>query len=384
MRKNRKSMNKIWVFFALVGWTFPCLAQSTGYQLMWSDEFEYTGKPDAAKWSYDLGGNGWGNQEAQYYTDRLENAKVENGKLIITALKETYGSNAYTSARLHTKYKGDWLYGRMEIRAKLPFGRGTWAAIWMLPTDWAYGGWPNSGEIDIMEHVGFDQNTVYGTIHTELYNGMLNTQRGDHVYFSDASDAFHTYAIEWSEDTIDFFADDNVFFSYPNYHTGSDRWPFDKRFYLLMNIAVGGTWGGAQGIDDTIFPATMEIDYVRVYQKFAQHSISGPTEVYAGQQDVTYSLAEFEGATYTWTFPGGVTIINGQGSGTVTVDWGETAGTVSVLQSFGGNSFTSTLDVDVIATPGDSALIIKANETGLGTWQTKPGDGNSIEMTHEE
>jgi beta-glucanase (GH16 family) len=128
------------------------------YNLVWSDEFDYTGLPDTTKWSYDVGGSGWGNQELQYYTyRRTDNARVEEGKLIIEAIKESYSGMNYTSARLVTKNQGDWLYGKIEVSAMLPKGRGTWPAIWMLPTDWEYGGWPSSGEIDIMEHVGYDE-----------------------------------------------------------------------------------------------------------------------------------------------------------------------------------------------------------------------------------
>jgi beta-glucanase (GH16 family) len=383
-RDNSVQWIKTFLFIVFIGWCFTGIAQSNGYKLVWSDEFDYTGKPDNAKWGYDIGGGGWGNQEEQYYTDRLVNAKVENGKLIITALKESYGGSQYTSARLLTRYKGDWLYGRMEIRAKLPEGIGTWAAIWMLPTDWEYGGWPNSGEIDIMEHVGYDMGNVHGTIHTEAYNGMIGTQRGDNIIIPDVHEAFHNYSIEWTEDTIDFLADDVIYFSFPNYHTGYDRWPFDKRFNLLMNIAIGGTWGGQQGIDDNIFPQTMEIEYVRVYQKFTQKEINGPTEVYANQENINFTLTEFEGAVYTWSFPDGVSITEGQGSNSITVNWGKKAGTVSVLQSYGDDLFTSALDVTVIFTPGDSSLIIRSNETEIGTWQLKPGNGNSITTKYDE
>jgi len=349
---------------------------------MWSDEFEYSGAPDNSKWSYDLGGGGWGNNELQYYTSRLENVSVQNGKLRINTIKENYGGLAYTSARLVTKYKGDWLYGRIEINAKVPEGRGTWAAIWMLPTDWAYGGWPNSGEIDIMEFVGYDPGTVYGTIHTEAYHGADG--RGTHIDIADASSAFHTYAIEWDEDTIHILADDQIYYSYPDYGTGSDRWPFNKRFHLLLNIAVGGNWGGAQGVDTTIFPQSMEIDYVRVYQKFAARSIAGPDEVYLNQENISYSIAPFEGSSYMWSFPEGVNIVSGQGSYNVTVNWGEKAGSVSVLQTYQDDSFTSILDVNVILTPTDTSLIIKSNETQLGTWQVKAGEGNTIEMNYVE
>jgi len=236
------------------------------YELVWSDEFDYTGLPNSAKWNYDVGGSGWGNNELQYYTEnRAENARVENGHLIIEARKESYGGNNYTSARLITKGKGDWLYGKIEVKAKLPGGTGAWPAIWMLPTDWEYGGWPASGEIDIMEYVGYDPGVVHGTVHTEAYNHMLGTQKGAHTNVSDAETAFHVYSLTWAPDKIEIFVDDTkyfTFFAQGDYKT----WPFDKRFHLLLNIAVGGNWGGAQGIDDNIFPIRMEVDYVKVYQ----------------------------------------------------------------------------------------------------------------------
>src|SRR5688572_27819291 len=141
----------------------------------WADEFEYTGKPDASKWGYDIGGGGWGNNELQYYTDNIKNAAVAKGLLMITAIREPAGGREYSSARLVSKNKGDFLYGRIEVKAKLPTGKGTWPAIWMLPTDWEYGGWPSSGEIDIMEHVGFDQDRVHITVHTEAYNHSIGT-----------------------------------------------------------------------------------------------------------------------------------------------------------------------------------------------------------------
>jgi beta-glucanase (GH16 family) len=240
----------------------------SGWNLVWSDEFNGSGLPDASKWGYDVGGSGWGNGEAQYYTEaRTENARVENGNLVIEARREAYGGMNYTSARLVTRNKGDWTYGRMQVRALIPSGRGTWPAIWMLPTDWQYGGWPDSGEIDIMEHVGFDVNNVHGTVHTKAYNHMIGTQKGATTWVGDATTAFHDYVVEWTPDRIDFYVDSNRYYSFANEGTGSAAWPFDKRFHLILNIAVGGSWGGVQGIDDGAFPQRMLVDYVRVYTK---------------------------------------------------------------------------------------------------------------------
>jgi beta-glucanase (GH16 family) len=241
--------------------------------LIWSDEFDTDGQPDPAKWKFDVGGDGWGNNESQYYTDnRPENARVESGVLIIEARKEQWLANPifgiyndYTSARLISKGSGDWLYGRIEVRAKLPAGNGTWPAIWMLPTGQAYGGWPNSGEIDIMEHVGFDMGTVHGSLHTIAHNWNTGTQPTGSTIVPDADTAFHTYSIDWSPTKVDFLLDGAVYYSATNPQTGWEEWPFDQPFHLIMNLAVGGFWGGQQGIDPDIWPQRLEVDYVRVY-----------------------------------------------------------------------------------------------------------------------
>lgn len=243
--------------------------ENMDYRLVWNDEFDYDGKPDETKWGYDVGGEGWGNQELQYYTDD-GNAWVENGRLIIEARKEEKGNNAYTSARLVSRGKGDWTYGKIEVCAKLPSGRGTWPAIWMLPTDWVYGGWPASGEIDIMEHVGYDQNVVHGSVHTQSYYHSIGTQKSGNIKVETASEEFHVYGVEWLPDTIKFFVDGEEYFSFtpaefvenPTYK----EWPFDEKMHILLNVAFGGGWGGAKGIDDEVLPARMEVDYVRVYQ----------------------------------------------------------------------------------------------------------------------
>jgi len=232
--------------------------------LHWSDEFNYSGAPDTTKWGYDLGGHGWGNNELQLYTSNLRNARVENGNLIIEAHKD---SGTYTSARLISKGKGDWKYGRIEVRAKLPKGRGTWPAIWMLSTDWKYGGWPESGEIDIMEHVGYDPGVIHATAHSQSYNHVKGTQIENTIKVPDAQEEFHLYALEWSENKMDFFVDDNLYHTVPrNPKDDFKGWPFDQRFYLLLNMAVGGNWGGKNGVDESIWPQRMEVDYVRVYE----------------------------------------------------------------------------------------------------------------------
>lgn len=245
-------------------------AAANDWQLVWSDEFAQPGLPDARRWSYDVGGEGWGNHEKQFYTDgRLENARVEGGHLIIEARKEPWQGADYTSARLVTKNKGDWSAGRFEIRAKLPEGRGTWPAIWMLPTVWnlGNGGWPDNGEIDIMEHVGHNPGVVHASTHTQKNQWKNHTQRTATVPVPDFQTHFHTYAMEWDAEEIRVYLDAQLYFT--SRREGGDwtSWPFTRNFYLVLNLAVGGDWGGEKGIDDKIFPQRMEVDFVRVYQR---------------------------------------------------------------------------------------------------------------------
>lgn len=240
------------------------------WNLVWNEEFDYEGLPDTTKWSYDTQGNawGWGNNEAQYYTAAdPDNAYVKNGVLTLTAQLERIENKRYTSARLVTKGKGDWLYGRFEICAKLPRGKGTWSAIWMLPTDSEYGTWPASGEIDIMENVGYDSDHIVGTAHTQRYNHIKGTQKSATLFIPTNSTAFHVYALEWEEKEYRLYIDDKHYFTFTNENTGFAEWPFDKKFHLILNLAIGGNWGGQQGIDDALFPHHFYVDYVRVYQK---------------------------------------------------------------------------------------------------------------------
>lgn len=267
MRRYKISLVLVCLLMSLI-----TSAQTRYKKLVWSDEFNKPGLPDSSKWGYDKGRGcpencGWGNHELQYYTTaRKENARVVNGKLIIEARKEKFEDASYTSARLVTKNKGDWKYGRIEVKAKIPAGTGMWPAIWMLPTKWEYGGWPQSGEIDIMENVGYWPDSVFGTVHTGKYNGMLGTQKSKATVRKDLSKAFHVYAIEWTAEDITFFVDKEVYNVFKNDGTGVAAWPFDKEFHLLLNIAVGGDWGGKYGVDEKIFPQRMEVEYVRVYQ----------------------------------------------------------------------------------------------------------------------
>lgn len=239
-----------------------------GYSLVWSDEFSTNGLPDSTVWTYDTEANatGWYNNEKQYYAvGRLENSSITGGILSITARKEDltsasdYGGQHYTSARLITRDKKSWTYGYFEIRAKLPCGQGTWPAIWMLGQT---GSWPGAGEIDIMEQVNSD-TTIYGTLHNQSTAGTGG--KGNHTSVPTACTDFHVYQMTWTAEKIEIGVDGRVYQTYANAHTGHDQWPFDAPQYLLLNLAIGGDWPGA--VDDSIFPRTMQVDYVKVYQK---------------------------------------------------------------------------------------------------------------------
>ena len=250
-------------------------AEEGAWQLVWSDEFDYEGLPDSAKWSYEVGGHGWGNDELQYYTERRpENARVADGHLIIEARQEPFEGRDYTSARLVSRDKGEWTYGRFEARAKLPSGRGTWPAIWMLAAGTTYSNtyWPDNGEIDIMEHVGFDPGVVHASVHTRAYHHSIGTQKSAATSVPTAENDFHVYAVEWTSEEIRAYVDGEHYFTFENERltdggAGYQQWPFDQPFFLLLNIAVGGGWGGQQGIDPDVWPQQMEVDYVRVYQQ---------------------------------------------------------------------------------------------------------------------
>jgi beta-glucanase (GH16 family) len=278
------------------------------WELVWADEFDTAGAPDPAKWAYDLGAGGWGNSEVQTYTDELENARVENGHLLIQ-VQQSEGTRvpSYTSARLVTRERQSLQYGRVEVRAKLPSETGTWSAIWMLSTDalLADAYWPDNGEIDIVEHVGYEEDpaflalrgqdsmpNLHSTLHTAERNHFDSSGIGGSSYVPTASTEFHTYAFNWTPERMEFWVDDTLHFEVdkatdagiPRRNPPSDLtpyWPFDQRFHLILNIAVGGSWGGhfnsnyypgtspygQDGIDhDGVWPQTMEVDYVRFYK----------------------------------------------------------------------------------------------------------------------
>lgn len=276
------------------------------WQLVWADEFDVDGPPNPANWTYDLGGGGWGNQEIQVYTDSLDNARVEGGRLIIEARQvESAGRPIYTSARLVTRGLHAWQYGRIEARARMPRTTGTWSAIWMLSEDQIFPGafWPDNGEIDIVEHVGYEEDplfhsvrgsvpdNVHGTLHTFTRNGRDNTGLGGRTFVPGVTEEFQDYAINWFPDRIEFEVNGLVYFTAvkedlipvrnpPPPEEIYKLWPFDQRFHLILNVAVGGSWGGhfnstfyptsspfgPLGVDHNgEWPQRMEVEYVRVY-----------------------------------------------------------------------------------------------------------------------
>lgn len=247
-----------------------------GYELVFQDEFSVDGMPDESKWNYDTYRNpeGWYNNEKQYYSRaRAKNSRVENGHLIIEAHRETVSKTEfpdssgqkYTSARMFTNERASWTYGFFEIKAKVPCGRGTWPAIWTLPEDPDVT-WPNGGEIDIMEHVGYQPGVVHQTIHTQSFNFTNGGQKTTEFKVPDACDTMHRYQMLWTPEFVLLGINDAPKFLYKNEGKGVSKWPFDKPHHLLLNVAVGGDWGGQKGIDNRVFPARMEVDYVRIYQ----------------------------------------------------------------------------------------------------------------------
>lgn len=279
MKKNSFSSCSLWLFYLLmIAISFSSCNSSKkstaaeGWKLIWSDEFNYQGLPDSTKWSYEVGGHGWGNNEKQFYVEKsIENSFVSDGKLHIVALKRDHENLKYTSAKLTSFQKITLQYGKIEVMAKLPRGKGNWPAIWMLPESIKNEkeNWPLCGEIDIMEHVGKDPNVIHSSLHSLLYNHIKGTQVTHFDTLQNVFDKFHKYGIEWTKEYIKFYIDDTLFFESFKGQDGrvslNEGWPFDKPYYLILNLAIGGNWGGE--IDDSIFPNEMQVEYVRIYQK---------------------------------------------------------------------------------------------------------------------
>ena len=262
-------MNTIKYFIILIILFILCIPATIfaqDYVLVWSDEFNNPGLPDSTKWGYEVGFVR--NNELQYYTRKREqNARIEDSVLVIEARKENFSGANYTSASLISKGIGDWKYGKIEISAKVPMGKGTWPALWMMPTYSEYGGWPRSGEIDIMEHIGVEPHKLHHYAHFQGTNGTGHESSGNSYTFAQPYNQFIKFTLIWTPEKLEWYANDLKYHTYTK-PAGSDyrRWPFDKEFYLILNLAYGGSWGGYDGVDDTKLPHRFMVDYVRVYQ----------------------------------------------------------------------------------------------------------------------
>ncbi len=347
-------------------------------ELIWSDEFEGNSL-DTTKWNYQLGDGcdinlcGWGNNELQYY--QRENAVVNDGTLKIIARQESVNNRNYTSARLTTKGKGDFANGRFEARIKLPTGKGLWPAFWMLSTNEPYGSWPQSGEIDIMELIGSEPQTCHGTIHF----GQLPNNRSSTANYGLTEgtfhDEFHTFAIEWDRTVIRWFVDDYLYSTKISTVTGGSRWPFDHDFHMLLNVAVGGNWPGSPNAN-TVFPQTMEVDYVRVYNGFFP-SISGAQVVENKAADINYSINNLtDAAEVQWTIPTGASM-KPLGSNAITVSWGDAGGVVQAIISDGCG--TDTLSMSVVVQPPFVSELILENFDKPGEIQFHSATGNFVD-----
>jgi len=326
--------------------------------LIWSDEFDGTGLPNSTFWGYDIGAGGWGNQEIQSYTNSTANVRQENGSLVIEAKKS---GSSWTSARVKTQSKISFKYGKIIFRAKLPSGSGTWPALWMLGENITSVGWPTCGEIDVMEHAGKNQNVVQAALHTPSSNG--NTVNKGSKTISTASTEFHEYSVSWNATRIAFYIDGILFYTYNPSPKNAANWPFDANQFLIMNIAMGGTFGSdpafetgglKNGIDPALTSAKMEIDYVRVYEERSEPNIEGSLFLFENQQGVQYSAPDYGGdVTYTWSVPNDASIVSGQGTKDIIVNWGPTDGSISLALTgdTGCSTNSTTINVATIVEP---------------------------------
>ncbi len=341
---NRRTTLLILLALCLTVGLAPVAASAQCPTVTWADEFDGSAV-DTSKWSFQTGGGGWGNNELQYY--RPENATVSGGTLKITASDQRYRGNKYTSTRMRTLGQGDFYFGRFEARIKLTQGQGIWPAFWMMPTDDTYGGWPLSGEIDIMENVGHELTTTHGTIHFgDLWPDNRSSGGSFHLTSGIFADDFHEFAVEKEAGEIRWYVDDVLFLTRTPADVAPDFWPFDERYHFILNVAVGGNWPGNPDAT-TVFPQVLEVDYVRVYDGFFA-SISGDSLVPNQEQGVAYSVTGAQaGSTYGWTVPAGAQVASGQGTASITVDFGTTGGDVIATVTSGCGSDVLAMGVEV-------------------------------------
>jgi len=339
--------SKLAIFTLLVLMT--CFSWAQCPNVVWADEFSGSSL-DLTKWNYQIGDGcaigicGWGNNELQSYQEG--NVSVSNGTLKITAKKERIKGSQYTSGRINSKGKGDFTYGRFEASVKLPYGDGLWPAFWMLSTNEPYGGWPQSGEIDIMEFTASNPTNIYGTIHYGDPYPNNQYQGNDFDIFEGAfPDAFHEFAIEWEPNEIRWYIDGILYSTKTSADVSPYAWPFDQDFHFLLNVAVGGNLGGP--VNNGMLPATMEVDYVRVYNGF-RPSLGGSLVVPNRASGEAYSIANVSnGTSVNWTVPAGATIVSGQGTKDVIVNFGDASGYVTATFNAGCGNQTLSMGVEV-------------------------------------
>ena len=375
-----------WVLMLLLA---ASSTHAQSWQLVWSDEFSYTGYPNG-NWRPEVWNPGHVNNELQAYTANLDNASVSNGTLKIKAtawFNPATGQNQYYSARLNST--ASWTYGRFEARMKLPGGWGTWPAFWLYPdNDFYYGtnpitnyGWPNAGEIDIMEQVGYDQNRIHASTHSSCCFWGNGTQRTNTIVVSDPTVNWHVYAAEWYPDRLAFFVDGVNYFTVWNDGTGWQSWPFNHNFHIILNLAVGGAWGGAQGVDPNIWPRTLEVDYVRVYKQNTSTGtpIQIQAESYSSMSGVQVENCSEGGQNVGWidagdwmvwntNIPAGTykveyRVASQNGGGTIQLEragGGLTYGTIGVPSTGGWQSWT-TISHNVTLSTGAQVAIYAPN-----------------------
>ncbi|MBN1782853.1 carbohydrate binding domain-containing protein [bacterium] len=332
---------------------------------VWADEFDGP-VIDPSVWTFDAGPS---NDNVHFYTDRADNASVSDGSLHLIVLKEPYNGYNYTAALIKTKHAMYWRYGRIEARIRLPGSRGFVPAFWMLPEDDNYGYWPYSGEIDIMEHPTNELNRIYGTVHTGAYNAFTGSgPRGGITTVPDAQSAYHVYAAEWTRDKIDFIVDGLTYFTFNRDGNGSLTWPFDSPFYLILCLQVGGGWVGEPDAS-TLFPAVMDVDYVRVYQKPEDMSVCGPDFVLPGGKDLTYTAPHIGGISYDWSLPNTAEIVTGQNADRISVNWGIFGGTVELGMIMDGSEQVIKYPVEV----SDNLFKNSGFEKGVKYWNKSAG-----------
>jgi beta-glucanase (GH16 family) len=344
--------------------------------LVWSDEFNVDGAPNSAYWGYDTGTNGgWGNNEVENYTTSSNNVKVQSGSLIITALKS---GSSWTSARVKSQGKINFTYGRIKFNAKLPSGVGTWPALWMLGENITTKGWPACGEVDIMEHVGKNPGVVQSALHTPSSNGNTVNKKSKTV--STYNTAFHIYEANWTPVKIQFLVDGAVFYTYQPATKNSSTWPFNAPFFFIMNIAMGGNLGGP--IDAALTSASMEIDYVRIYQLTSGINLEGPGVVTKNKAGIEYKLPDLPGATFSWSVPADAVITSGDGTNEIIVTWGETEGNVSVTITSEGNAFDKTIAVTHAIQPTENNFPLTSPDFNV-TWTTNPENTNQFTLSSQ-